>query len=107
MQTRRAKSISIDELVKITEEAVSSAQADSKALRALEFKVGIIPDPTIVGLIIDPVHLNELRAADLQELASAISKNVQRADIAADPVTLIHDGGATMGFFPVPLERPM
>lgn len=94
------RSISMDELSTRVEEAVAATLVKHQKFSPGKLELGYLPDPGIFGFILDREHLSNFNASELSAFSSDVVANF--GDFAADiePVALLRDHGATMGFFP-------
>lgn len=96
----RAKNISIDELNERVKKSVSLALEKHPNFKLDNIELSFLPDPGIIGYRLRDGMLDQFKASELSDFANVLTADLGDFTRGANPVVLIHNGGATMGYFP-------
>jgi len=98
---KRASSIQVDELTRTASKVAEQVMAAHiKRLGAENVHIGIFPDIGLVGLIIDPIDLRQVDAAEMFDLSARITEGMGPLAQGARPVIRFERDIGTMGYFP-------
>jgi len=97
----KPKSISVKELNTQLGSAIQESLGKRKVNTALPGKFGLINNPgVLVGFILSSNEIDNIGVGELTGIASEINTQINGSS-AQGAVALLHDGGATVGYYPV------
>ena len=101
MSTTKPKNIPIDELSQRARSVVESTISKHPSINAADLEFSFLPDPGIIGFILQDDALKNVKAVELSALADDIASGLGDFASGANAVALIDKGGATTGHFPI------